>query len=139
MLVFAVGVDDDEVVLLPLVALAIVDLVTLAFEDVEVRFVLMTVPMVGAAGLQFDEVDLQRLGEERVIARTEHPPGARLALVRIPGMTDGRVVRDRPGTAHARRAALPGAELLEAIGFRTDPTQKSAAVLSSDQNPPIPR
>src|SRR5207244_8256027 len=97
---------------LPLGAFALLGRVTLAFEDVEVRFVLLTVPMVGAAGPQFDEVDLQRLGEERVIARTEHPPGARLALVRIPGMTDGRVVRDRPGTADARRAALPGAQLM---------------------------
>src|SRR5207249_363021 len=74
-LVLAVGMDDDEIVLLPLVALAVVDLVTLALEDVEVRLVLMPVAVVRPARLQLDEVHLQRLREERLVARTEHPPG----------------------------------------------------------------
>jgi hypothetical protein len=60
-LVLAVGVDDDEVVLLPLVALAVVDLVALALEDVEVRLVLVAVAVIRAAWQQLDEVDLQRL------------------------------------------------------------------------------
>src|SRR5439155_8156102 len=76
-------------------------------------------------------------GEERLIARTEHPPGARLALVRIPGMADGGVVRDRPGAADAWRTALPRAELLEAVGFRTDATQEGAAVLAHRSPPDV--
>src|SRR6266540_4182530 len=70
-LVLAVGVDDDEVVLLPLVALAVVDLVALAFEDVEVRLVLMAVAVIETAGEQLDEVDLERLREERLVAGAE--------------------------------------------------------------------
>src|SRR5438093_4350080 len=130
MLVLAIGMDDYEVVLLPVVALAVVDLVALALEDVEVRLVLMAVAVVAPTRLQLDEVDLQGLGEKGLVTRPEHPPGARLAFIGVARMADARVVGDRAGAADPRRAALTGTELLQPIGLRADAAQERAAVLT---------
>jgi len=49
------------------------DLIALALKDVEARFVLVTVAVIGPAGLELDEVHLQGLGQERVVPGPEHP------------------------------------------------------------------
>ncbi len=46
MAVHRVGVDEDEVVLVPVVALVVVDLVAPALEDVEGRLVLVSVSVI---------------------------------------------------------------------------------------------
>ena len=50
--------DDDEVILIPVVALAIVDLVARALEDVEVGLVLVAVAVVRSTREQLNEVHL---------------------------------------------------------------------------------
>ena len=130
MLVLAVVMDDDEVVLLPVVALAVVDLVPAAFEDVEVGLVLMAVAEVGAAGHELDEVDLERLREELLVTRAEHPIGLRLVGIGVAGMADARIVDDRARAPDAVLAALQVALLAQAIGLRADAAQERATVLT---------
>ena len=60
-LVHAVVVHDRDVAGFPVVALSVVDLVALAVEDVEERFVDVTVRLRLAAGRVFFEMDVQRL------------------------------------------------------------------------------
>jgi hypothetical protein len=69
-----VRMHDDEVALLPVVARLVVNLVAPALEDVEDGFVLVAVTVVGGAGWQLEEVDLQALGEERLVSGTDPPP-----------------------------------------------------------------
>ena len=120
-----VGVDDDEVVLLPVVALAVVDLVARPFEDVKARLVLVAVPVIRAAREELDEVHLERLGQEGLVPGPEDPP--RVRLLRVTGM------RHRPGVGHDARAAhaiglaLVPAVLRKSVLRGADPAQEDAA------------
>ena len=100
-----VGVDEGQVAGLPVVALVVVDLVAGALEDVEGGLVLVAVAVVGALRRQLDEVHLQRLGEELLVAGADAPPGARLlGVAGVPDLgvvDDDRVVAD---PLHARAA-----------------------------------
>src|SRR5207245_2742133 len=121
-LVHAVRVHDREVVLLPVVSDAVVDLVALALEDVEARLVLVAVAVIGATREKLDEMHLQRLRQEGIVARAQHPRGPR--LVGVARVADARVVDDGAGTAHAVRGALAAAELAEAVGLGGEPAKE---------------
>src|SRR5439155_1422914 len=103
-LVHAVRVHDREVVLLPVVSDAVVDLVALALEDVEARLVLVAVAVIGATREKLDEMHLQRLRQEGIVARAQHPRGPR--LVGVARVADARVVDDGACTAAELPAAI---------------------------------
>ena len=95
-----------QVALLPVVPLVVVDLVAGALEDVERGLVLVAVAVVGAVRRQLDEVHLERLGQELLVARADPPPGA--GLLGVAGVTDLGVVDDHRVVARlARRRAAP--------------------------------
>ena len=85
----------------------------------------MAVSVVGAARKELNEVHLERLGEEGIVARTEDPPGPRLRGVT--GMRDRSVVGDRAGAPDAVGLVLAAAEFREAVVLRGDPAQEDAA------------
>jgi len=111
-----VGVHDDEIALLPVVALVVVDLVPRALEDVEDRLVLVPVPVVRLPRRQLDKVDLDVLGQEGLVARTDAPPRAR--VLGVAGMADRRVVDDHALAADAGRGELLSPVLLEPVVLR---------------------
>src|SRR6266566_3286390 len=125
-LVDAVRVHDREIVLLPVVSDAVVDLVALALEDVEARLVLVAVAVIGAAREELDEMHLQRLRQEGIVARPKHPRGPR--LVGVARVADARVVDDGAGTADAVRGALAAAELPKPVGLGTEPAKEDPAL-----------
>src|SRR5688572_8409532 len=85
----------------------------------------MAVAMVRLAGRKFDEVDLEVLGQERIISRPEPPPRPRvLGLAR---MAHRRVVDDHLVTAHSRSGKLRGAEVPQPVLLRCDPSHKYAS------------
>jgi hypothetical protein len=120
-------VDEDEVALLPVVTLVVVDLVAAAFEDVEGGLVLVAVPGVGGMRRQLDEVDLQGLGEERVVARPDPPPCP--GLLRVPGVAHGSVVGDDRVVAHPGGRELSRPEILQTVVFRGDATEEHPSAL----------
>jgi len=118
-------VHDDDVVLLPVVPLAVVDLVPGALEDVEQRLVLVAVALVPAAREQLDEVRLQRLREERIVPGSDEP--RRLRPVAVIAVSGG-VAAELPASADdAVGGALPPAELAEAVLLRRHPAQEDAS------------
>src|SRR5205085_750980 len=135
-LVDAVGVDDREVVLLPVVADTVVDLVAGSLEDVEAGLVLVPVPVIGAPREELHEMHLERLGEERVVAGTEHPRRPR--LVGVPGVADARVVDDGAGAAGAVGGALAATELAQAVRLRAQPAEEDPALALGHREPPSP-
>ena len=120
---------EDEVALLPVVALVVVDLVAAAFEDVERRFVLVAVAVVRAVRRQFHEVDLDRLGQERVVARSDPPPRARLRRVaRVGGAVTG--VHDDGVVPDPRRGQLLAPEVAQTVRLRRHAANEYATVLT---------
>src|SRR6185437_7741741 len=120
---------EGEVALLPVVPLVVVDLVAAAFEDVEGGLVLVAVPVVRALRRQLDEVDLDGLGEERLVARADPPPRPRLRGVSrvrgvVAGVDDNRVVAD------AGSGELGAPELVEAVRLGREPAYEGAVLLS---------
>jgi hypothetical protein len=125
--VHRVGVDDDEVAGLPVVALVVVDLVALALQDVEDRLVLVAVAVVRLARRDLDEVDLDVLRQERIVAGADAPPGAR--VLRVAGVADLRIVDDDLVVADARRRQLRLPKFLEPVLLGTHTPQEDAAFL----------
>ncbi len=120
---------EDEIALLPVVSLVVVDLVTAAFEDVERRLVLVAVAVVRAVRRQLHEVDLDRLGQKRVVARSDPPPRARLGRIAgvcgaVTGVHDNRVVPD-PG-----RGQLLTPEMAQSVRLRRHAANEYATVLT---------
>jgi len=126
--VHRVGVHQDEVVLLPLVALVVVDLVTGALEDVEGSLVLVTVPVVGAARRQFHEVHLKSLGQELLVTGADAPPGP--GLLRVPGVPDLAVVDDDRVVPHPVDSQLSLPELAQTVGLAGQTADEHASLLT---------
>ena len=122
-----VGVHDDEVARLPVVALVVVDLVALALEDVEDGLVLVAVPVVRLAGWDLDEVDLDVLRQEGLVAGADAPPRAR--VLGVAGMPDLRVVDDDLVVTDTRSCELRLAEFLQPVLLRAHPSQENTAFL----------
>src|SRR5581483_4794386 len=125
--VHRVGVDDDEVAGLPVVALVVVDLVALALEDVEDGLVLVAVPVVRLPRRDLDEVHLDVLGQERLVAGADAPPGAR--VLGVARMADLRVVDDDVVVSYPWRGELLRAKLLEPVLLGAHPPQEDAPFL----------
>jgi hypothetical protein len=96
-----------------------VDLVARALEDVERRLVLVAVPVVRLAGRDLDEVDLDVLREERVVARPDPPPRPR--VLRVAGVADLGVVGDELVAAHAGSGELRLPKFLQSVLFGAHP------------------
>ena len=125
--VHRVGVHVHQVVLGPVVALVVVDLVAAALENVERRFVLVAVSVVGRLRRQFDEMDLDGLGEKILVARADPPPGARLFAV--PRVGDLGVVDDECVVPDPLDLQLLAPELAKAVRLRGEPADEYAALL----------
>jgi hypothetical protein len=124
--VHRIGVDEDEVTLLPVVALVVVDLVAASLEDVERRLVLMAVPVVRAVRRQFHEMDLHRLGEERFVTGPDSPPrpgfrGVPGVCGVVAGVGDDGVVPD------PWRRELFAAKVTEPVGLGIQSTNERAS------------
>jgi hypothetical protein len=130
-----VGVDDDEVARLPVVPLVVVDLVAGALEDVEDGLVLVAVAVVRLPGRDLDEVDLQVLGQERLVAGADAPPGAR--VLGVTGVTDLRVVDDDLVPPDTRRTELRATKFPEPVLLRAQPAQKDATGFPHSLPPPL--
>jgi hypothetical protein len=93
-------VHEDQVALGPVVTLVVMDLVAAALEDEEGGLVLVAVAAVGRAGRQLDEVDLESLGEEGVVAGGDPPPCP--GLIGVSGMRYLGVIDDHGVIAYSR-------------------------------------
>src|SRR5205823_3395716 len=111
---------------------AVVDLVALALEDVEARRVLVAVAVIGAPREELDEMHLQRLRQEGIVARAEHPRCPR--LIGVAGVADTRVIDDGAGTADAVGGALAAAELAEPVGLGGEPAKEDPTLAFSHAN-----
>jgi hypothetical protein len=122
-------VDEDEVVLLPVVALVVVDLVSGALEDVERCLVLVAVAAVAAVAVDLDEVHLQGLGQELLVPGADPPGHARLlGAARVP---DGlAVVGDNGLVPDARMGELLLAELLQLVLVRLQTAHEHTTVFT---------
>ncbi len=92
------------------------DLVAATLENVERRFVLVAVSVVGRLRGQFDEMDLDGLGEKILVARADPPPRARLFAV--PRVRDLGVVDDECVVPNPLDLQLLAPELAEAVRLR---------------------
>ena len=91
------------------------DLVAAALEDVESGFVLVAVAVVGRLRWQLDEVHLDGLGQEVLVAGAEAPPGTGfLAVTRVRNLG---VVDDDGIIADAVNGQLLASELAKAVGL----------------------
>ena len=115
MLMHRVRVNDHKVAGPPVIALSVVYLVATALKDVQERFVLMGVPLIRAAGEELHGVELDRLGQEEVIARPHEPLRARAVREALVCRVAG--AHDQAAIAHARRSPLLGALRVEAVAL----------------------
>ncbi len=123
-----VGVHEDEVVLAPVVALVVVDLVAAPLQDVEGRLVLVAVAMVRRLWRQLDEVDLDRLGEKVRVAWADPPP--RPALRAVARMRHRRVVDYHAVVAYPVHRQLTATVLTEPVGLRRQRPYENPSVLA---------
>jgi hypothetical protein len=108
-----------------------VDLVAGALEDVEGRLVLVAVAAVAAVPVDLDEVHLQGLGEELLVARPDPPE--RAGLLVAAGVGDRIAVVDDDGlVAYPGMVELLPAEPLQLVLVGFEPAQEHPSVLAHE-------